>query len=436
MEKYNKDFLSNFKIQKQNKEFIPHYHIQPIQGLLNDPNCIFYYKEKLYCFFQHHPVSPIHGLKTMSLATTNNFADYKYNLMVNKPENEFENAGIYSGSALVNKGQINLLYTGNKLDENYVRTSSIVFANFDYKNKKIINKKVIINNLSFFEQYTEHFRDPFVFEKNNKKYFLLGAQTIELNGTILLFELSKDFSQAKLIKNFNISKNIYRMIECPNVFFDKQKACLIFCPQKKVIDKKDNPDLCFYSVIDLKEFFNNKITMLKKIKIVDYGLNFYAPQIFKIKNNYNLIAWIGLPTIDNNPENKDNWINCLSSIRQIKLVNDELIQSEKKEFINKLKKSNFKNIKYFFKKIAINESIILQDKEYQYLKISKNNKQIIIYMNDIYKYYPYQLIKKIQNLNEESKVEIFLDNSVIEIKIDNSIWYSSRIYFKDKVFFK
>ncbi|CRH78438.1 sucrose-6-phosphate hydrolase [Chlamydia trachomatis] len=53
----------------------------------------------------------------MSLAKTSNFTDYEYTYMVNKPENDFESHGVYSGSSIIHKGRIINFYTGNKRDK-------------------------------------------------------------------------------------------------------------------------------------------------------------------------------------------------------------------------------------------------------------------------------------------------------------------------------
>lgn len=441
--RYNREFLKwkqeNFFIK--NDEYKPLFHVNPSRGLLNDPNCTFFKNGYFYLIFQHHPLNTIHGLKTMSLAKTKDFVNFEYKYMINNLDSEFESHGSYTGNAILYKDKIITLYTGNKRDKNWIRTSSVIYSEFDLKNEKIINKRKVLDNHDY-PQYTEHFRDPNIFKYKNEIYFLLGAQRNDEKGVILLFKFTnKELTQAKLIKEIFINDN-YRMIECPNIAFIKGKAVLIFSPQYTLnkIDKKINPDIVRYLILNTKKLFNkNKILDLSKSvdkeKILDYGLEFYAPLTFLKSKNWYVVGWSGIPTSNDYPETKYGWIFMLSMVKKMNIVNNELILEEIKDI--KYNYINSENKKVFYQKFYLknSEQITIKDNDKNKLMITfKNNKIIIVRENDK-KYYPYDSSKEIP-LNSKSKInnveiEIYFDVSIIEIKIDKKNWYTSRLYINE-----
>ncbi len=445
--RYNRDFLKwtskNFELG--GSKYKPFFHVFPSNGLLNDPNCVFYKDGKYFVFFQHHPTNPIHGLKTMSLAITKDFKDFDYSYMINKPENKFDSHGIYSGNAIKYKDNIIAMYTGNVRDKDWIRTSYVVISHFDIKTKSFKNKKTLLSNFDC-KDYTEHFRDPYIFKYKNNLYFLLGAQHKNGYGVILLFKFSSDLKEAKLINEIIISLQ-YRMIECPNIMFIKNKAILVYSPQLKdeLTKKGTNPDLVRYVVIGQDVLFNKDNNFIinlnkKSIKenVLDYGLEFYAPQTFLKSRKWNIIGWTGIPTSIDYPETIEGWIFMLSMVKEVDLVNNKLVMREIKNFKNNYINSSNKKAIYNSYILKPNNSLFLYDKTCKKLSIEfrdSEEQKIVITRFDDKKYYPYDSRKEIMLDNKYSniRVEIFLDASIIEIKIDNGkYWYTSRIYLEDE----
>ena len=99
-----------------------HYHIQPITGLLNDPNGFVYHNGYWHLFYQWCPWGAVHGLKYWYEVQSEDLIHW-INMGVGiKPDHDFDNKGAYSGSALVTEQSIYLYYTGNHRDENWQRT--------------------------------------------------------------------------------------------------------------------------------------------------------------------------------------------------------------------------------------------------------------------------------------------------------------------------
>lgn len=431
--RYNRDFLNNHNIKNDIDEYAPKFHIYPHKGLINDPNCIFYLNNNLYVFFQHHPANNLHGLKTMSLAKTNNLIDFDYHFMVNKPINDFESHGVYSGNAIVVNNKVISFYTGNQRDDNWIRTSSVIKAEYDLNKNEFVNKTKLFDQYEF-KKYSEHFRDPFVFEYKNKFYMLLGSQTIENeNGVILLFELNNDFNEYKLIKEIHVDDSLFRMIECPNIVFDNNDAYLIYCPQYKENKTFDNPDICVYSKVDINKLIDDKTFEynIQSYEYVDYGLEYYAPQCFKINNDNYIIGWVGVPTNLKYLETKNGWVHMLSMIKKIEFKDNKMTLVSPDIYKNSFSNSKDQFVKYQQINLVNNKSIKLFDNDQLKLDIELKNNKLVI--NRICDYYPYDNKKVIDVNNNKVDIEIYIDNSIVEINIDKKYWYTSRIYFDKQI---
>lgn len=438
--KYSHNFLKTKIKSIVDKKYAPVFHIWPNKGLLNDPNCVFYYKKKLYVMFQHHPVSPEHGLKSMSLAKTSNFYKFNYDYLVNKPDSKFDYDGVYSGNALVLNKKIMLMYSGNTYpNHDNERVMHVVKANYNLKTNNTVNKKSILTSKNYENKYTGHFRDPYVFVYKNKNYMLLGAQDKSLKGKILLFNLDKNFENPSLIKEIVLSDNNY-MIECPNILFNKNDAYLIYCPQysKPLNNKTQNLNLVFYSHIKTENLFNekNKILILNNKSLVDYGPEFYAPQIFKIHRKYFLIGWAGRSDSLKYCESKNGWIHMLTCIRKISFDNLNLKFEPINLWKKQIQKSKMKNVKYFEFIPKIEKKFLIKDGKTVIFEIKLLKNKILIKRFNFNDYFPSETTSEIKVNNFlKNKINIFIDHSIIEILVNNKFWYTSRIYANEEIKF-
>ena len=99
------------------------YHIQPVTGLLNDPNGFLRRNDgSWHLFYQWCPWGAVHGLKYWYHVVSDDLIIWRNRGVCLKPDTVWDNKGAYSGSALVADDGIYLFYTGNHRDENWVRT--------------------------------------------------------------------------------------------------------------------------------------------------------------------------------------------------------------------------------------------------------------------------------------------------------------------------
>lgn len=98
-------------------------HIQPVTGLLNDPNGFGYHDGLWHLFYQWCPWGAVHGLKYWYHVTSKDLVTWKNEGVCIRPDTEWDNRGAYSGSALSGHGSLYLYYTGNHRDPDWTRKS-------------------------------------------------------------------------------------------------------------------------------------------------------------------------------------------------------------------------------------------------------------------------------------------------------------------------
>ena len=186
------------------------YHISPEFGLLNDPNGLIYWNNEYHVFYQLNPNGCEHKTKCWAHIKSKDFVNWEVLPIALKPEDWFDKDGCYSGSAIEKDGKLYLLYTGN-VKNNGIREAYQCLAvsedgiNFEKKGPVIHDKDIPIG-------YTRHFRDPKISEKNGIYTMVIGAQRIDLTGTIVVFT-----SENLIVWNFEgeIIKNEFGyMCEC------------------------------------------------------------------------------------------------------------------------------------------------------------------------------------------------------------------------------
>ncbi|MDE5841901.1 MAG: hypothetical protein K2H11_02890, partial [Malacoplasma sp.] len=388
MAKDNSKLDKNFSIWINDKDEInnykPEFHFHPKRGILANPNSLFFYDDVLYCFFHHIPLNRSDYSNVYSLIKTNDLANYKYHLMVNKPDYSFEKDGVFPGSTFIKNGIVYGLHIGKeKIDNQFVTT--VVRSEFDFDLNEFISKEKIINNLKF-ENYYSNFSSPYLFEYQSNSYFLLGSKKNDGTGTVLLFELDKDLSNPKLIKEILLSQSFSEIKNINFMFFDESKTGYLFYSAKYnkeiTASKKDvDPIVCWYSKLDLNDLFDpNEVEyQIYNNQRIDYGVDFNSPYLFKKNDKYFLVGLAGSLENQNYKEKKFEWMNLVSLIKEVKVDSDEdLIFTELKNYKNLFESSENKFVKYFNFEMIDNESVEIYDLDKKLLSIEVEKTDIFI----------------------------------------------------------
>ncbi|MGL5089047.1 MAG: glycoside hydrolase family 32 protein, partial [Cetobacterium sp.] len=296
------------------------FHITPPHGLLNDPNGLIYWKGEYHLFYQWNPNSCEHKTKHWAHLKSKDLISWETLPVALSPKDWFDKNGCYSGSAIEKDGILHIFYTGNVKNDGKRESYQCLAISKDGINFE--KKGPVIHNKDIPKEYTRHFRDPKIFIKNGIYKMVLGAQRVNLTGTIVVFT-SQDLITWSFEKEI-LDGDFGFMSECPDFIEDGENAALLFSPQgvEAMGDFYNNRYQSGYVIRELEEIHKNSFVEL------DRGFEFYAPQTFKDEFHKNvLIGWMGMPEELEHPTVKsENWIHSLTLPRTLEIKKDKIIQ--------------------------------------------------------------------------------------------------------------
>lgn len=270
--------LENNYRNLEESRYRQYFHVEPVSGLLNDPNGFSYHKGKRTLFYQWSPFDTYHALKHWYRTESDDLIYFENMGLGLLPEKEFENHGAYSGTGLSIDGHLNIFYTGNYRDKENVRKPKQIRAMVE--NDKVTNKEIIIPTN---EMFTEHQRDPSIyFNKDDGLYYIfLGVQSKEKKGGLALYR-SEDLDQWKYLGLVNVHgyEDYGYMWECPSFANIDGKDLLIFSPQGVDRDKYGFGNIDNNGYLIGKMDFDNLVFIPDNdFSLLDEGFEFYASQL-------------------------------------------------------------------------------------------------------------------------------------------------------------
>ena len=442
--------LNNYYNNRDKNIWRNNYHIEMPFGLVNDPNGLSYYDNKFHIFYQWNPFGCEHKTKHWGLVTTSDFITFTKPKIILKPEDWFDKSGCYSGCALVKDEELKLYYTGNVKETNDERNSYQCLATY-HKDGTIEKHGVIIEKQP--EGYTSHFRDPYIFRKNEIYYMVLGSQNNDLSGKAILYK-SQDSVKWELLGELqtNMQKFGY-MWECPNIInIGDDKVAFMFSPQglKEEEFKNQNAYQSGYVIGDLNL---NEVSLTNdtEFKEIDMGFDFYAPQVFNHEGKNIMIGWIGMPDKDSEyVSSEDDWIFGLTMPRVLEYRDDilyqrplEILQNLRETKIIDIKNKHVDNynIKLDTRTIEFNLDLDLKKTDNIELKLKFKDENISIFYNKkdetcIVDRSNMELggkgIRKFKLKTHGSlKVHMFIDNSIMEIYYQEGLETTTLMYFPE-----
>ncbi|MFP7366203.1 glycoside hydrolase family 32 protein [Corynebacterium callunae] len=332
----------------------PNYHLTPPQGRLNDPNGVYIDGNKLHVYYQHDPGFPYAPKRTgWAHAVTElrgpNRLIWRHLPNALYPDASYDLHGCYSGGAVFQDGSLKLFYTGNlKVDGQRRATQNLVEVEDPTGVMGGVHRRSALNPLidGPAPGFTAHYRDPMISADGAGWKMVLGAQREDETGAAVLYrsndlknwdfsgEISFDLSEAKPGSAPDLIPGGY-MWECPNLFsmhdleMGEELDVLIFCPQG--LERIDgevthyaSSDQCGYVVGRLE---GTTFKVLRGFSELDFGHEFYAPQVTVSGAQTWLIGWMGLPAQDDHPTvEAEGWVHCLTVPRRLSLKGHVLYQ--------------------------------------------------------------------------------------------------------------
>lgn len=306
-----------------------HYHIQPVTGLLNDPNGFIWHDNVWHLFFQWFPFGAVHGLKHWYHVTSPDLINWKKEGACVYPDTEFDNKGAYSGSALPKDGDIYMYYTGNHRDEDWTR---IPYTCVSRLNKDGSAEKFDKPLFGPSPDYTDNQRDPKIVydEKTSKYYIFLGAETKDNHGRVIVYESEEQNCGWRFKGELKVEgyEDFGNMWECPSIERIGDKDVLIFCPQHLKIKGRGNTVHHNGYLIGEMDYETLTFWHDGEFHVLDFGFDSYAAECaanIQDKNRAILVAWMGLPDASY-PTDEDNWSGCLTLPRELTIRGRRLVQ--------------------------------------------------------------------------------------------------------------
>lgn len=310
------------------------FHLMPKTGWMNDPNGLCEKDGVYHIYYQYTPFEPTGELKLWGHYTTKDFIHYEDDDAVLFPDSDWDAHGAYSGSAYVENGLIHFFYTGNlkyfdQNDYDYINSgrgsNTITFTSSN--GHDFSEKKLLLTNVDYPADMSNHVRDPKVFRHDGNYYMVLGARDQESRGMVLLYE-SHDLEHWTFKQRITTDKKLGYMWECPDMFEIDGQWFLTCCPQgveKQGIDY-ENVHQNVWMKLDYN--FHTDEYKISNTHLLDHGFDFYAQQTFEDeKGRRIMIGWMGIPDADySNPTTESGWQHALTLPRELTVRDGRLIQ--------------------------------------------------------------------------------------------------------------
>ncbi|MCD8230544.1 MAG: glycoside hydrolase family 32 protein [Clostridiales bacterium] len=317
----------------------PVFHVTPATGWMNDPNGFSYYQGEVHLFYQYHPYDLNWGLMHWGHVKTKDFIKWERLPAALVPEEEYDHAGCFSGSALeLPDGRQMLMYTGvqEKEEDGEIQRREVQCIAFgdgvDYERSES-NPVLTKDNLPEGNSASD-FRDPKVWWDEREKCFYAVAVNCMANGSgaVLLFS-SRNACDWEYVTTLDQSDNrLGGMWECPDFFELDGRQVLLVSPMKMRAQGMDfhngNEVICLLGTYDSKTHEFTREAVLP----VDHGLDYYAAQTMQMPDGRRIyIAWMQAWESSTFKPDHAKWFSMQTLPRELHVVDGKLIQNPVRE---------------------------------------------------------------------------------------------------------
>lgn len=318
----------------------PLFHVTPKVGWLNDPNGFSFYKGEYHLFYQYHLFNTNWGPMHWGHLTTKDFIRWNWLPVALAPDEEYDNAGCFSGSAVeLPDGRHCLMYTGVKewqLEDGYTESRQqqcIAYGDgldyVKYEGNPVLTGEDLPDGASLID-----FRDPKIWydKEENCFYSVIGSRPADGSGSILLYR-SEDTTKWELITVLETCKNQYGLMwECPDFFPLDGYQILITSPQEMRARGMEfhngNGNIYLIGSYD-KE---NHQFKRNEVRAIDYGLDFYAPQTVETPDGRRImIGWMQSWESSHSQPQGAKWFGMMTLPRELSVKDGRLIQTPVRE---------------------------------------------------------------------------------------------------------
>lgn len=300
----------------------PIFHITGEKGWINDPNGVVKFLGQYHVFFQHHPYSNEWGPMHWGHVVSDDLMHWKYLPYALTPGDSFDKDGCFSGTSLVVGDTLYIVYTGFINNEDPEKIQQIQCLASSKDGVHFTKHGAIITGKDLPSEYKPcDFRDPKLFYKDGFYYLLVATRRVNNGGAIVLYK-SIDLKKWTFVSDVLTHKSEGEMIECAD--YHEDLGLLIYCEQNFPSDNNHclNIHSCEYELGAFNKDY--KFIPSSKKTLIDYGFDFYAPQI--MDKEHILIAWLNM--WDRNiPSSKYGFAGMLTVSRKVYVEDNLMLQT-------------------------------------------------------------------------------------------------------------
>lgn len=325
-------------VHRVKKEQFPAFHVTPPCGWMNDPNGFSSYHGKIHLFYQFHPYNEAWGPMHWGHSETTDFVKWTELPIVLAPDQSYDDAGCFSGSAIeTEKGHL-LVYTGvTEQEENGVKNvyqdQCLAIGNGETYTK-LAQNPVVTGDMMPEHFSREHFRDPKIWKEEDGYYMVVGNKTDDGKPHVVLFH-SEDAISWEYVSVLakDDTGMLGTMWECPDFFCLDGAYVLITSPQNLSADEEfhnGNNSVYYMGSYDK----NQHMFHYDAVYSLDDGLDFYAPQTMLADDGRRImIAWMQSWDSNIRPEGQ-KWSGMMILPRELKVKDGKILQSPVREIEN------------------------------------------------------------------------------------------------------
>ena len=403
---------------------------------INDPNGFIRYKGWYHLFYQCFPYSAHWGRMHWGHAVSKDLVNWEEKGIALFPSKTDDRSGCFSGSAIEYKDKMYIYYTGVNyteedpeninccINDTFTAAQLMITSEDGIKFDNITDKKTVIPPIEDKKIGDKnHTRDPKVWRGKDAWYMVLGS-TVDKNGRLLFYK-SSDLKTWQYL-NYCEKDGFGWMWECPDFFEIDGKGVTIFSPMGFFNDRNgyDSVAVCMLSSFDEN---TGKIELSENYQLFDYGIDLYAPQSTTDKDgNRVVIAWARMPEAV--ITEKGEWCGMMCIPRIVDVKNNHVYirphTNVKNSFVTKLsapKKSGYmlKTTLKNGESINVGGYVIKREND----KITTDRSKVFNIKGN------YRLIAETPVINDGYELEIYVDEHLVEVFINNGEYVISNVVY-------
>lgn len=310
-------------IQTTKNQFRPSFHFTAPVGWLNDPNGFSHFDGQYHLFYQFHPFDSIWGPMHWGHAVSRDFVTWHHLPVALAPDENYDQNGCFSGSAIAKGEQHVLMFTGVS-----GRQEQCLAIGDGNSYSKVESNPVIRADQLPDGIVREDFRDPKLFEHGGVFYCIVGSKGYDQTGLVVLFR-SSDLHSWDYIGIMDRSDEPSGGVwECPDFFRLGQKDILMISPQGKAPEglKYHNHHSVCYRVGTMD--YEKGRFVAEFMDEVDGGFDFYAPQtLLDAQGRRIMIAWMHMwQRVQPSHVQGHGWAGAMTFPRELTFQNGHLYQ--------------------------------------------------------------------------------------------------------------